>query len=86
MITPPNNSLKNNNRGSSSQPIIGSPTGRGATPDQNRFSVTNAKMPQPNSAVSPGKGDVPVNPWSTSGAPMTAAKMPDSMKPPKAGR
>jgi hypothetical protein len=28
-----------------------------------RFNVDNARMPQPPSAIKPGKGDVPVNPF-----------------------
>jgi hypothetical protein len=33
-----------------------------------RFNVDNACMPQPPSAIEPGKGDVPVNPFLASGA------------------
>ena len=31
-----------------------------------RFDVDTAKMPQPPSAIEPGKGAVPVNPWEAS--------------------
>ena len=32
-----------------------------------RFNVDDARMPQPPSAIEPGKGDVPVNPFLVSG-------------------
>lgn len=34
-----------------------------------RFDVESAKMPQPPSAIEPGRGAIPVNPWDASGRP-----------------
>jgi hypothetical protein len=39
------------------------------TPPNHRFQVGMSKMPQPPSAVEPGKGAVPVYPWDSSGMP-----------------
>jgi hypothetical protein len=36
-------------------------------PTSCRFHVDNARMPQPPSAIEPGKGEVPVNPFLASG-------------------
>lgn len=49
------------------------PAGKGASPVQRngqRFDVSNAQMPQPPSAMQPGTGQIPVNPFqSGTGAP-----------------
>jgi hypothetical protein len=37
-------------------------------PTSSRFNVDDARMPQPPSAIEPGKGDVPVNPSVASGS------------------
>jgi hypothetical protein len=49
----------------------------------NRFDVGKAKMPQPPSAIEPGKGAIPVNPWDAAGQPSRALTQPDSEKPPR---
>lgn len=38
-------------------------------PPDHRFNVDCAKMPQPPSAIEPGTGDIPVNPWNPAGRP-----------------
>jgi hypothetical protein len=43
-------------------------TGAAITPPNHRFDVGMVKMPQPESAIEPGKGTVPVNPFLPSGA------------------
>jgi hypothetical protein len=48
-----------------------------------RFDVSKAKMPQPPSAIEPGKGAVPVNPWDAEGEPNHALTQPDSGRPPR---
>jgi hypothetical protein len=56
--------------GGSASPVV---------PPNHRFDVGLAKMPQPESAVEPGKGAVPVNPWDSMGQPaksMPTADMP----------
>lgn len=76
----PNIGLRGANVGHSSQPSKGPSytDGRiaGSNPT-NRFAVADSKMPQPPSAVAPGKGAVPVNPWDTNGRPAQAATEPD---------
>jgi hypothetical protein len=47
------------------------------TPPNHRFDVRLAKMPQPPSAIEPGKGAVPVNPWAETGLPNRAIPEPD---------
>lgn len=51
-------------------------------PDQ-RFDVRRAKMPQPPSAIEPGKGAIPISPWDDQGRPMRALTEPDADKPPR---
>jgi hypothetical protein len=49
------------------------PIGRIASPvhpPESRFDVETAKMPQPPSAIEPGKGAIPVNPWDGAGRPI----------------
>jgi hypothetical protein len=48
-----------------------------------RFDVSRAKMPQPPSAIEPGKGAIPVNPWNDTGEPSHALPQPDSGRPPR---
>ena len=47
------------------------------TPPNHRFDVGMAKMPQPPSAIEPGKGAVPVTPWTDTGQPNRAIPEPD---------
>jgi hypothetical protein len=49
-----------------------------------RFDVETAKMPQPPSAIEPGKGAIPVNPWNAAGRPNQA--VPNSVIPREPGR
>ncbi len=49
-----------------------------------RFNVENAKMPQPPSAVEPGKGAVPVNPFVPGGQGVNRAYPVADMAKPKA--
>jgi hypothetical protein len=49
-----------------------------------RFDVETAKMPQPPSAIEPGKGAIPVNPWNAMGRPNQA--VPNSVIPREPGR
>ncbi len=43
----------------------------------------HAKMPQPPSAIEPGKGAIPVNPWNATGEPNRAIAEPDAGRPPR---
>jgi hypothetical protein len=53
-------------------------------PPNHRFDVGMAKMPQPPSAIDPGKGAVPVTPWAPTGQPNRAIPEPDTPRqPPK---
>ena len=52
-------------------------------PDE-RFDFETAKMPQPPSAIEPGKGAIPVNPWNAAGRPNQAG--PESVIPREPGR
>jgi hypothetical protein len=75
-VNPPNSGPGGDHRaGSFPLGESGSPI----TPPNHQFSVGTSKMPQPNSAVEPGKGAVPVNPWDAQGNPsrtrMPAADM-----------
>jgi hypothetical protein len=60
------------------------PLGGGASPvdppNAKRFDIGMAKMPQPESAIEPGKGTVPVNPFLPGGS--AARSMPVSDMPP----
>jgi hypothetical protein len=38
-------------------------------PPDHRFNVKYAKMPQPPSAIEPGRGEIPVDPWDAAGRP-----------------
>ena len=49
-------------------------------PPNHEFQVGMAKMPQPNSAIEPGKGAVPVNPFSPDGSAMRSVPMRESAK------
>lgn len=42
-------------------------------PPAHHFDVETAKMPQPPSAIEPGRGAIPVDPWDTAGRPNRAA-------------
>jgi hypothetical protein len=42
-------------------------------PPAHHFDIDAAKMPQPPSAIEPGRGAIPVDPWDTSGRPNRAA-------------
>ena len=53
------------------------------TPPNHRFDVGMAKMPQPPSAIEPGKGAVPVTPWSPTGQPNRAIPEPDTPRQPR---
>ncbi len=48
-----------------------------------RFDVDKAKMPQPPSAIAPGKGAIPVIPWDASGRPIRAVGELDAERPPR---
>lgn len=84
-FTPPNSLYGgSNNRGSSAAPMGGIPqAGRGAMPTGDRFRVADAKMPQPPSAIEPGKGAIPIYPWNQAGLPQTSAPLPDDAPVPK---
>lgn len=45
------------------------PQGSPLQPPDHRFDVNQVHMPQPASAMQPGKGAIPVQPFKTSGAP-----------------
>jgi hypothetical protein len=53
------------------------------TPPDHRFDVNMAKMPQPPSAIEPGKGAVPVTPWTDTGKPNRAVSEPDTPQQPR---
>jgi hypothetical protein len=62
------------------------PLGRTASPvhpPDHRFDVDKAKMPQPPSAIEPGKGAIPVNPWDVAGRPDRAVTELDTDRPPR---
>jgi hypothetical protein len=72
------------NRGSSNTPPSPNPftAGRGSMPTGDRFQIDFQPMPQPPSVVAPGKGAVPVEPFSTSGLPNRIdINLPDYVKP-----
>jgi hypothetical protein len=48
-----------------------------------RFNVDHAKMPQPPSAIEPGRGAIPVNPWEPSGQPSRVIAEPEIPKEPR---
>jgi hypothetical protein len=52
-------------------------------PPDHRFNVNHAKMPQPPSAIEPGKGAVPVNPWDAAGRPNHVVPDPDLPREPR---
>jgi hypothetical protein len=52
-------------------------------PPNHRFDVGMAKMLQPPSAIEPGKGAVPVNPWNDSGRMNRAIPEQDTARPPR---
>jgi hypothetical protein len=52
-------------------------------PPANRFNVETAKMPQPPSAIEPGKGEIPVSPWNPSGRPSHPTPSPDIPREPR---
>jgi hypothetical protein len=63
------------------------PLGEIASPvhlPENRFDVETAKMPQPPSAIEPGRGAIPVNPWDAAGRPNQA--VPNPVIPREPGR
>lgn len=66
---PPNSGLRGNARGSSSMPPTPGPMASPVQTPDHRFSVGLAKMPQPPAAVEPGKGAVPIEPFTVSGLP-----------------
>ena len=43
-------------------------------PPDHRFDVETSKMPQPPSAIEPGKGAIPVNPWNADGRPNVVSR------------
>lgn len=51
-----------------------------ALPDH-RFVARDSKMPQPAAAVQPGKGSIPVEPFTVSGLPSRAKPDPDDVLP-----
>jgi hypothetical protein len=53
------------------------------TPPDHRFDSSAAKMPQPPSAIEPGRGAIPVSPWAESGKPNRATPQPDTLQPPR---
>lgn len=70
IATPPNESLSGRrNRGNSSELPKTPQSGRGAQPPDHRLDVSKAKMPQPPSAIEPGRGDIPVRPFGGNGMP-----------------
>jgi hypothetical protein len=52
-------------------------------PPDHRFDVGKAKMPQPPSAIEPGKGAIPVTPWDSDGQPNQAGPVQDIPRSPK---
>jgi hypothetical protein len=74
---PPNQKLTGSHIGHSSSPLDGS-LGPRVMPPNMRFRVGEAKMPQPPSAVEPGQGAIPVEPFGKSGEPKSSTILPDS--------
>jgi hypothetical protein len=54
-------------------------------PPDHRFNVSQAQMPQPPSAVEPGKGAIPVNPFLPGGSPAMIGVPVADMAPPRKG-
>jgi hypothetical protein len=52
-------------------------------PPDHRFDVDTAKMPQPPSALEPGRGAIPVNPWDAAGRPNHVTAEPDIPREPR---
>ena len=74
-------SLGGGDRHKGSVPLGG--TASPILPPDHRFDVDMAKMPQPPSALEPGKGAIPVNPGDAMGRPNRAVSEPDAEKPPR---
>lgn len=80
-MNPPNAGIKDGNAKNGFSSLA-----RGASPvagpnESLKFKVGDAKMPQPQSAMQPGKGAVPVSPFTGAGGMTTPAlKMPDKAK------
>ena len=77
-VNPPNMGAGGDRRGGSF------PLGGGAPmvkPPDHRFNVDEARMPQPPSAVEPGKGLVPVNPFLPGGSPAQIGMAVSDMAP-----
>jgi hypothetical protein len=74
----PNNGLGDRRNGSAPLGGKASPV----HPPNHRFDVGMAKMPQPPSAIEPGRGAIPINPWNGSGQPNHALRQVDLPKPP----
>jgi hypothetical protein len=70
-VSPPNQGAGGDHRGGSA-PLGGQAST--VTPPNHRFAVGDVKMPQPASAIEPGRGAVPVNPFQT--GPGAAKSMP----------
>ena len=78
-VKPSNHGADGDRRGGS-MPLAAQPSP--VRPPNHRFEVGMAKMPQPRSAIEPGKGAVPVNPWNDSGQPNRAIPEPDTARQP----
>ena len=52
-------------------------------PPDHRFNVDRAKMPQPPSAIEPGRGAIPVDPWDAAGRPNHVSPVPDLPREPR---
>jgi hypothetical protein len=73
-VNPPNHGPGGDHKGGSY------PLGGMASPVQppnHKFAVGSSKMPQPPSAVEPGRGAIPVEPFGQSGQPRLAMSVPD---------
>jgi hypothetical protein len=75
---PPNPMFRDGDPGNGSVSLArqGSPV----QPPNHRFNVSNAAMTQPPSAQQPGKGNVPVEPFTPAGKPASAAVLRDSTR------
>jgi hypothetical protein len=70
----PNEAFAGDHRGGSFPLSGGAPMTK---PPEHRFNVSDAGMPQPPSAVEPGKGAVPVNPFMGGGGKTTSLPVSD---------
>lgn len=80
-MNPPNAGIRDGNANNGFMSLAKRAGGIKGSNESLKFKVSDAKMPQPQSALQPGKGMVPVNPFTEKGGMTTPSlKMPDKAK------